>query len=63
MRIRLNWTTESERTFNQNLEYLPKEWDVSVLNSFLVWKKYLSVSEVIQNYIPCIDLKKMYTGA
>lgn len=35
MSRRINWTTESERTLSQNLEYLSKKWDVSVLNSFL----------------------------
>lgn len=46
MSVRINWTTESERTFNQNLEYLAKEWDTVVLNKFLIaLKKHLSVSE------------------
>ena len=31
----LRWTSESKRTFNQNLEYLSKEWDNSVINNFL----------------------------
>ncbi len=35
MSYRLNWTSESEKTFNQNLEYLSKEWNVVVLNQFL----------------------------
>jgi len=35
MSVRINWTAESERTFNQNLEYLAKEWDTVVLNNFL----------------------------
>lgn len=35
MSVRINWTTESERTFNQNVDYLSKEWDTLVLNSFL----------------------------
>ena len=35
MNRRLNWTIESEKTFNQNLEYLAKEWDNVVLNDFL----------------------------
>lgn len=35
MNRRLNWTSESEKTFNQNLEYLAKEWDNVVLNEFL----------------------------
>lgn len=35
MSVRINWTSESEKTFNQNLEYLSKEWDVVVLNRFL----------------------------
>lgn len=26
MSVRVNWTSESEKTFNQNLEYLSKEW-------------------------------------
>jgi plasmid stabilization system protein ParE len=34
MNRRINWTAESERTFNQNLDYLTKEWDAVVLNSF-----------------------------
>jgi plasmid stabilization system protein ParE len=35
MTVRLNWTLESEKTFNQNLDYLSKEWDTGVLNNFL----------------------------
>lgn len=35
MSRRLNWTSESEETFNQNLEYLAKEWDNIVVNDFL----------------------------
>lgn len=34
MSRRINWTAESERTFNENLDYLAKEWDAFVLNSF-----------------------------
>jgi len=33
--MKLNWTPESENSFNQNLEYLSKEWDAVVLNNFL----------------------------
>jgi len=35
MSWRINWTTESEITFNQNLEYLSKEWNSAVSNQFL----------------------------
>jgi plasmid stabilization system protein ParE len=35
MSFRINWTTESEITFIQNLEYLSKEWNSVVLNQFL----------------------------
>ena len=35
MNVRINWTRESEETFNQNLDYLSKEWDLLVLNRFL----------------------------
>ena len=35
MSVHLNWTSESEETFKQNLDYLSKEWDAQVLNSFL----------------------------
>ena len=35
MIYRINWTSEAEVTFNQNLEYLSKEWDQIVLNLFL----------------------------
>ena len=35
MSLKVNWTSESERTFNQNLEYLSKEWDNTVMNHFL----------------------------
>ena len=33
--MKINWTSESEKTFNQNLEYLGKEWDAVVINRFL----------------------------
>ncbi len=35
MSLRINWTLESEKTFNQNLEYLSLKWDAVVLNDFL----------------------------
>jgi plasmid stabilization system protein ParE len=35
MSYRLNWTSEAEVTFNQNLEYLSNEWNPVVLNQFL----------------------------
>lgn len=33
--IILRWTSESKRTFNQNLEYLSEAWDNKVINDFL----------------------------
>lgn len=35
MSVQINWTLESQRTFNENLEYLSREWDMSVINDFL----------------------------
>lgn len=35
MNLRINWTSESKKTFNQNLEYLSKEWNNVVMNGFL----------------------------
>ena len=35
MSLRINWTSESEKTFSQNLEYLSKEWNNVVINHFL----------------------------
>ncbi len=35
MSYTLNWTTESKKTFNQNLEYLSEEWDNPIVNNFL----------------------------
>jgi hypothetical protein len=34
MKYRVYWTSESERTFSQNLEYLAAEWDSIVINKF-----------------------------
>lgn len=31
----LRWTSESKKTFNQNLEYLAEDWDYHVINNFL----------------------------
>jgi plasmid stabilization system protein ParE len=31
----LRWTSESKRTFNQNLEYLAEGWNNQVINNFL----------------------------
>jgi len=33
--MKINWTPEAEKTFNQNLEYLSNEWDNVVMNHFL----------------------------
>ena len=30
----VNWTFESERTFNDNISYLIEKWDTAVLNDF-----------------------------
>jgi plasmid stabilization system protein ParE len=35
MKYRVYWTSESERTFSQNLEYLAAEWDSIVISKFL----------------------------
>lgn len=35
MSRRVNWTPESEKTFNQNLEYLANDWDNTIINDFL----------------------------
>lgn len=35
MSYKIIWTPESERTFNANLEYLSKEWNHQVINTFL----------------------------
>jgi plasmid stabilization system protein ParE len=35
MSVRINWTAEAEKTLNENLDYLSKEWDLFVLNRFL----------------------------
>ena len=31
----VNWATEAEETFHQNIEYLLKKWNIQVLNQFL----------------------------
>ena len=31
----ISWSIEAEQTFNQNIEYLAKEWSNKVLNQFL----------------------------
>jgi plasmid stabilization system protein ParE len=43
MSYSVNWTSEAEETFDQNIGYLEKEWNSSVLNQFLD-----RVDEVIQ---------------
>jgi hypothetical protein len=30
----LRWTSESKKTFSQNLDYLAEEWDNQVINNF-----------------------------
>ena len=35
MSLKINWTSESLKTFNENLEYLSKEWNNVVMNGFL----------------------------
>lgn len=62
MSVRINWTTESEKTFNQNLDYLSKEWDLLVLNDFLDRvEKHLISSDQILNYFHYTDRMKMCT--
>lgn len=31
----VNWTTESKISFNENIEYLNREWDLTAINNFL----------------------------
>lgn len=40
----VNWTEESEITFNENIEYLSKSWDLQSINNFLN-----RVDEVVEN--------------
>lgn len=35
MSYKVRWTLESKDTFNQNLQYLSKEWDHQVIGNFL----------------------------
>ena len=35
MSYTVNWTGESEITFNENIEYLSKSWDLLIINNFL----------------------------
>lgn len=35
MSFDVRWTVESEITFNENIEYLSKSWDLLTLNNFL----------------------------
>ena len=43
MSYSINWTTQGEQTFNQNIEYLKREWNIVVLNKFLD-----SVEEILE---------------
>lgn len=44
MSYSIRWTTEAAKTLNQNLDYLSKEWDEKVINSFLD-----QIEEVLEN--------------
>lgn len=35
MSFAVNWTDEAEITFNKNIEYLSKSWDLLSINNFL----------------------------
>jgi plasmid stabilization system protein ParE len=35
MNFKLRWTSEAEKTFGQNLEYLSKEWSNAATNDFI----------------------------
>ena len=35
MSFLINWTDESKITFNENIEYLSREWDLIAINKFL----------------------------
>lgn len=35
MSFRVEWTKESEITFNENIEYLSNSWDLPSINTFL----------------------------
>lgn len=44
MSLRVFWTKESEFTFNDNIDYLTKEWNSTAINNFLD-----RVDEVVEN--------------
>ncbi len=44
MSFTVNWTEESEITFNENIEYLSKSWDLQSINNFLD-----RIDEVVEN--------------
>lgn len=55
----LRWTLESKKTFEQNLEYLAKEWDNQVINNFLdrveeVLEQIRSNPELYQQHRPSV---------
>jgi len=35
MNFEISWTDEAKYTFNENIEYLEDEWDLSTINNFL----------------------------
>ena len=35
MSFGISWTDESFVTFNENIEYLSQEWDLTTINNFL----------------------------
>ena len=64
----LRWTSESKKTFNQNLEYLSEEWDNQVINNFLDRiEEVLTQLKPIRKYIPytasmTMSINALYTS-
>lgn len=54
----LFWTAESKKTFDQNLEYLAKEWNNQIMNNFLD-----RVEEVLEQIIKNPQLYSLHRPA
>lgn len=56
MSLVVNWTDEAKYTFNENIEYLSKEWDLTTINKFLdrVDEVQESISEN-PNFVSCLS--------
>jgi plasmid stabilization system protein ParE len=61
MAIKINWSDESKRTYNENIQHLLDEWTEKEVKSFVLQTEYVisRLQEHPESYHPSLKNKKV----